>query len=224
MPGRPMPPAMRAIRSRSSSLLRAMASLTAAMTRSWSISTSSGSTALGSISTVRTSPAPVITTRTAPPPAVASSVVSFSSSWACAIWVCICCAILAIWPMFTACVHRYGDARQRTSGASTSSPPVMRSTPSSRSAWHRDRRRRRRPPAATLSGSSSTLRGDALDCPAAAEDGREELLDGRLRASSPSSRMKPRSSGKARVSRAPSSATGRHSLQERLDGRASRGR
>ena len=96
MPGRPMPPAMPAMRSRSSSLLRAMASLMAVMTRSWSISTSAGSTAAGSISTLAhllgagdddahgTATGGGLERRL------------LSSSCACAIWVCICCAIFAI--------------------------------------------------------------------------------------------------------------------------------
>src|SRR6188508_2058464 len=113
IPGIPIPPAILPIRSRSSSLLREIASLTAVITRSWSISTSSGSTADGSISTLRTSWAPVITSRTAPPPAVASRVVSASSCCACAICACICCAILAIWPMFTKAGPRCGWEGER---------------------------------------------------------------------------------------------------------------
>ena len=56
-----------------------IASLTAAWTRSWSISTSSGSTASGSMRSSRSCRSPLILTVTMPPPALASTV-SFASS------------------------------------------------------------------------------------------------------------------------------------------------
>ena len=54
----------------------------AASTRSSSVSTSSGSTAFGSIFTERNSPDAVIVTVTSPPPAVPVTSVSASSAWA----------------------------------------------------------------------------------------------------------------------------------------------
>src|SRR5829696_3613805 len=69
------------------------ASLSAAVTMSWSISTSSGSTASGSIWSVCTRMSPEMTTLTMPPPAVASTVsdLSFSCAsccWASIAWAC----------------------------------------------------------------------------------------------------------------------------------------
>src|SRR5439155_10323941 len=57
-----------------------MPSLTAATTRSWSISTSSGSITSGSMSIDTSSLVPVTTTLTMPPPAVASSLSSARDS------------------------------------------------------------------------------------------------------------------------------------------------
>src|SRR5690606_27908699 len=60
----------------------AVASWSAARTRSWSISTSSGSTTSGEMVTPTTSPLPVIRTVTTPPPAVPSTSRFTISAWA----------------------------------------------------------------------------------------------------------------------------------------------
>src|SRR5689334_14449980 len=74
------------------------ASFAAAMTRSASISGSSGSIAFGSIRSSLISPPAVATTVTMPPPAVASAVSFAASSCISFIWACICwaCCISAL--------------------------------------------------------------------------------------------------------------------------------
>src|SRR3954452_22419853 len=72
-------------------------SVTAASTRSSSISTSSGSTTSGAIDTDCTSPLPVTTTFTMPPPAEPSTVASASASCAAAMSACIFCICFIIW-------------------------------------------------------------------------------------------------------------------------------
>src|SRR4051812_13063284 len=67
---------------------------------SCSISTSSGSTASGSIVTSRNSRSPVTFTVTMPPPALASTTSFFSCSWAFIISACICWTCFIIWFMF----------------------------------------------------------------------------------------------------------------------------
>jgi hypothetical protein len=57
---------------------------------SWSISTSSGSTASGSIVRSLISSSPLTLTVTMPPPALASTISSLSDSWAFIISACIC--------------------------------------------------------------------------------------------------------------------------------------
>src|SRR3954454_18991262 len=93
IPGRRRPPVTAAIFCSASSLDERSASLTAATTRSWSISTSSGSTAEGSIVTLTSSCLPVTVTLTTPPPAVPSTRVVSSSPWIRSISCCICCAM-----------------------------------------------------------------------------------------------------------------------------------
>ena len=85
-----MPPAPVALLC--SSIAWRSASLTAARTMSWSISTSSGSTASGSIASDLSSMSPVITTLTMPPPADASIRSSLSFSCAAIMSSCIFCA------------------------------------------------------------------------------------------------------------------------------------
>ena len=72
-------------------------SLTAASTMSWSISTSSGSIASGSIVSSSSRRSPLILTLTMPPPALASTISSLSFSCASAMSACICwtCFIIA---------------------------------------------------------------------------------------------------------------------------------
>src|SRR4051794_11015600 len=67
---------------------------------SCSISTSSGSTASGSIVTSRSSRSPVTFTVTMPPPALTSTTSFFSCSWAFIISACICWTCFIIWFMF----------------------------------------------------------------------------------------------------------------------------
>src|SRR3974390_3241315 len=79
------------------SCARRRPSVTAASTRSSSISTSSGSTTSGEMCTERTSPVPVTTTFTIPPPADPSTVASPSASCAAAMSACIFCICFIIW-------------------------------------------------------------------------------------------------------------------------------
>ena len=65
-----------------------------------SISTSSGSTAAGSIATDLTSRSPEIFTVTMPPPADASTISSLSCSWAASMSCCIFCTCCIICCMF----------------------------------------------------------------------------------------------------------------------------
>src|SRR5690242_20472113 len=88
------------ILSAASSCAARMPSLTAASTMSWSSSTSSGSTASGSIVIDLTTRSPVTWTLTIPPPAEASTTSSLSDSWAaimssCIFWACLssCCML-----------------------------------------------------------------------------------------------------------------------------------
>ncbi len=76
------------------------ASLNAARIRSWSVSTSSGSTASFEMRMSFMSCVPVRTMTTAPPPAVPSTVASASSAWAFAMLACISFAMRARSPMF----------------------------------------------------------------------------------------------------------------------------
>src|SRR5450759_3547623 len=91
-----MPPVMRAILLAASSWAMRRASLKAASTISWSMSTSSGSTAWGSMTTLLTSSVPLMVTLTAPPPAEASTNSLASSSWARAMSACILWTRLSI--------------------------------------------------------------------------------------------------------------------------------
>ena len=91
-----MPPILDA----ASSCAARMPSLTAARTMSWSSSTSSGSTASGSIVIDLITRSPVTLTVTMPPPAEASTISSLSDSWAasmssCIFWACLssCCML-----------------------------------------------------------------------------------------------------------------------------------
>src|SRR3954462_12336024 len=79
----------------SSSALR-IASLTAATTRSWSISTSSGSTASGSITRLSMRMSPVMTILTVPPPVLASTFSDLSASWASCCLASMACASASI--------------------------------------------------------------------------------------------------------------------------------
>src|SRR5215211_3497121 len=90
-PGPARPPAAAFILEAASSCAARTASFTAACTMSWSSSTSSGSTAPGSILISCSSSSPVILTVTMPPPAEASTVSCFSCSCAFSISACICC-------------------------------------------------------------------------------------------------------------------------------------
>src|SRR5687767_1046538 len=65
--------------------------------RSWSISTSSGSTAPGSITIDSREPVPLTTALTAPPPTDASTVSAPSASWAAAMSACIFWTCFNIW-------------------------------------------------------------------------------------------------------------------------------
>src|SRR5262245_31753491 len=93
MPGMRRPPVTAAIFS--SATLRELprASLIAATIRSWSMSTSEGSTADGSMVTETSSCFPVTTALTTPPPAEPSIVIASSSPWMRSISCCICWAI-----------------------------------------------------------------------------------------------------------------------------------
>src|SRR5947208_10195892 len=93
MPGRRRPPVTAAIFDSASSRDARRPSLTAATTRSWSISTSAASTAPGSIARLTSSWRPVTVALTAPPPAVPSTVADSSSDWTRTISCCICCAM-----------------------------------------------------------------------------------------------------------------------------------
>ena len=75
-------------------------SLTAASTMSASISTSSGSTAAGSMRTALTSRSPLTFTVTMPPPAEASTISFLSCSWAASMSRCIFCTCGSICCMF----------------------------------------------------------------------------------------------------------------------------
>src|SRR5215210_5774897 len=90
-PWPPRPPVAAPIFEAASSWAARTASLTAACTMSWSSSTSSGSTAPGSILISCSSSSPVIFTVTMPPPAEASTISCFSCSCAFSISACICC-------------------------------------------------------------------------------------------------------------------------------------
>ena len=79
-----MPPVSGPMVCAASSSAARLASRTAATTRSCSVSMSSGSTALGSMTSAVSSPAPVSVARTRPPPAVPSTVAAASSSCAAA--------------------------------------------------------------------------------------------------------------------------------------------
>ena len=88
------------ILSAASSWAARMPSLTAASTMSCSSSTSSGSTACGSIVIELMTRSPVTWTLTIPPPAEASTTSSLSDSWAasmssCIFWACLssCCIL-----------------------------------------------------------------------------------------------------------------------------------
>src|SRR5438270_8825943 len=98
-PPPPRPPVAAPIFEAASSWAERSASFVAARTRSWSISTSSGSTAAASIFTSRTSRSPVTLTLTIPPPALASTTSFLSCSWAFIISACICCTWRSIWFM-----------------------------------------------------------------------------------------------------------------------------
>ena len=82
-----------------SSWAERIASLTAAWTMSCSMSTSSGSTASGSIVSSLSSRSPLILTVTMPPPALASTTSFVSSSWALAMSACIFWTCFIIWLM-----------------------------------------------------------------------------------------------------------------------------
>src|SRR5206468_1250488 len=93
-PGPPRPPVMPPILLAASCWAWSTAWLTAATTMSWRSSTSSGSTAAGSMRTSLTTRSPVTLTVTIPPPADASTSSSLSCSWAaimscCIFWTCL---------------------------------------------------------------------------------------------------------------------------------------
>ena len=69
-----------------------VASPSAPTSRSCNVSTSSGSTTLGSIFTATTSPLPLTVTSTRPPPALPWTSELMSRSWAAISCCCICCA------------------------------------------------------------------------------------------------------------------------------------
>src|SRR4029453_4883852 len=84
-------------RSAARSLALRRPSLTAAVPRSPSISTSSGSSASGSIETDSTVWSPLTLAVTTPPPAVPSTTSSASWAWVFSISRCIFCSCLSIW-------------------------------------------------------------------------------------------------------------------------------
>src|SRR5918994_523844 len=92
-----MPWVMPPRRSAAKSLALRRPSLTAAVTRSPSISTSSGSSASGSIETDSTVWSPLTLAVTTPPPAVPSTTSSASWAWVSSISRCIFCSCLSIW-------------------------------------------------------------------------------------------------------------------------------
>src|SRR6266550_1479405 len=93
IPGRRRPPVTAAIFSSATLRDERRASFTAATMRSWSMSTSDGSTAEGSIVTETSSCLPVTTALTTPPPALPSTVMVSSSVWIRSMSCCICWAI-----------------------------------------------------------------------------------------------------------------------------------
>src|SRR6266700_4141761 len=100
--GSPSPAATDCIRFAASSRERSMASLTAATTRSCSISTSPATS--GSMVIERSFCWPVTRALTAPPPAEASTSSFSRSAWTFAIWLCICCICFSIFIWF--CISR----------------------------------------------------------------------------------------------------------------------
>src|SRR5690606_3555002 len=102
-PPRPaMPPMSEPSSCSCSSLARRGASATAAVTRSSSISTSSGSTTLLSMRTEVIVPSPLATAVTMPAPAEPSTVISARRSWASAIfrWA-RCASFISFWMFMT---------------------------------------------------------------------------------------------------------------------------